>query len=117
MQKLHGHRTVGGHGWPWKKRPQGGWGVGAGGWDRGKVMLQQWHLMEEPGSQAPQHQIARLQQLRRPQAQGDAAERSGLQVEPVHHDVRMVQIHLIACLAGAGSCWHAAQVWGCRHVS
>ena len=62
MQKLHGHMTVGGHGWPWKKRPQGGWGVGAGGWDWGEVMLQQWHLMEEPGSQAPQHQIAERHQ-------------------------------------------------------
>ncbi len=40
----------------------GGWGVGAGGWDWGEVMLQQWHLMEEPGSQAPQHQIAERHQ-------------------------------------------------------
>ena len=53
MQQWHGHRTAGGHGWPWKKRPQGGWRVGAGVWDWGEVMLQQWHLMEEPGSQAP----------------------------------------------------------------
>ena len=95
----------------------GGLGVGGRMGDQGERWQQQWHLMEEAGSQAHQHQIARLQQLRGLQARGNAAERSGLQAVPVHHDVRMAQIQLIAYLAGAESSWHAGEALGYRHVS